>query len=223
MTGLIKLADGERHRRIRPLSFQAQAAPVPVPIDPEIVELRQRVLDLEALLAERDTAAKALSEAADAAFEKGEAAGHEAGREAAEDRSRELLELIGASGERAVAALERRLAATDRLAALLARTCLEKMFGAADSRSDLVCGLLRHRIDELRDEAVVEVRVSAADFESVEAVAGAAPGCRIVVSDALSSGDCTIGLKLGALDIGLGQQWDVLRSALEGMADEVPA
>jgi type III secretion protein L len=217
VTGIIKPGAAGFDGRIRPLvfdGFRASSAPEP---DPELVGLRRRVADLEVLMAERDAAAERLAAAVEAAFADGEAEGREAGRSEAEDRSGEALALLRASADRAAAALEKRLEAADRLAALLAKTCLAKMFGNRDARSDLVRGLISHQIEALREEMIVEVRVSTEDFASAEAAAAAAPACAVTVSDALSSGDCTIRLQLGALDIGLGQQWGVLRAALDGM------
>ena len=219
MTAIIKSGAAGYEARVRTIAFDNEvAAPAP-PSDPELAELRQRLLALEATLAERDAAAETLSEAAAGAYAEGEAAGREAGLAEAEDRSGEALALLQASADRALAAIAERLHETDRLAALLAKTCLDKMLGAPDSRSDLVRGLISHQIDALRRDTIVEIGVSAADFADPEAAAAAAPGCAVAVSDKLSSGDCTIRLQLGALDIGLGQQWGVLRAALDGMID----
>jgi type III secretion protein L len=215
VTGLIKSGAAGLDARVRTLVFDAAgnaAAPAP---DPELALLRERALDLEAALAERDATAVRLSEAAEAAFEEGEAAG----RAEADSRRAEALETLMENADRAVAALEERLEATDRLAALLARTCLDKMFGAAGPRGALVEDLIRHQLDALRQETMIEIRVSAEDFDCAEAVAAAAPACRTIVSDALASGDCTIRLGLGELEIGLGRQWDTLRAALDGMIE----
>jgi flagellar biosynthesis/type III secretory pathway protein FliH len=219
VSGLIKSDAAGLDARVRALVFDAAgnaAAPAP---DPELVLLRERALDLEAALAERDATAVQLSEAAQAAYEEGEAAGREAGRAEADAGRAETLERLQENAESAVAALEERLEATDRLAALLARTCLDKMFGAAGPRGALVEDLIRHQLDALRQEAVIEIHVSAEDFDCPDAAAAAAPACKIIVSEALASGDCTIRLGLGGLEIGLGRQWDTLRAALDGMIE----
>ena len=204
--------------RVRTIAFGDIAAAAP-PVDPELSGLRERVLELEARLAAGAAAAETLGKAADAAYAEGEGAGRAAGKAEADDRGRETLALLKASADRAVAALDIRLEATDRLAALLAKTCLDKMFGAPDARSDLVRGLIRHQIEALRRETVVEIGVSGADFPSPGAAAAVAPACTVAVSDALAPGDCTIRLGLGAIEIGLGQQWGTLRAALDGMID----
>lgn len=213
MTGVLKSGAAGIEARVRPLAFEP-AAPAS---DPELVLLRERALDLEAVLAERDATAARLIEAAEAAYGEGEAAGREAGRAEADARRDEALERLKEHADRAIDALEERLQVTDRLAALLARTCLDKMFGDPGSRRELVQDLLRHQLDALRQEAIVEIHVSAEDFDCAEAAAAAAPACTVIVSDALASGDCTIRLGLGALEIGLGQQWGTLSEALDGM------
>lgn len=213
MTGVIKSGAAGFEARVRPLVFGAAAAPAP---DPELTLLRERALDLEAALAERDATAERLIQAAESAYGEGEAAGREAGRAEADARRAEALERLKENADRAVGALEERLLATDRLAALLARNCLDKLFGASTGRAELVQDLIRHQLDALRQETIVEIHVSAEDFDPAEAAA-AAPACTTIVSDALASGDCTIRLQLGALDIGLGQQWQALRGALDGM------
>lgn len=217
MTGVIKSGADGFAARVRTIAFDRIATDFAAPPDPELAELRQRVLDLEAVLAERDATAETLTRAADSAYAEGEAAGREAGLGEAADRSGEALALLKDSADRAVALVEDALHESDRLAALLAKTCLDKMLGAPDGRSDLVRGLIRHQIEALRQETTVEIQVSAEDFPSAEAAAAAAPACTVTVSDALASGDCTIRLQLGALDIGLGQQWGTLRAALDGM------
>lgn len=219
MSGVIKSGAAGFAARVRTIAFDGAAAASPPPPDPELAELRRQILDLEALLAERDAAAETLSEAAESAYAEGEAAGREAGRAEADDRSGEALALLRDSAERAAAAVEKRLGETDRLAALLAKTCLDKMFGAPGSRADLVRGLISHQIEALRQETIVAIDVSAEDFACPEAAAAAAPACAVTVSDTLASGDCTIRLQLGALDIGLGRQWGILRAALDGMID----
>ena len=223
MTGLIKSGADGFEARVRTIAFDGAATAFVPPPDPELVALRQRALDLEAMLAERDAAAETLSRAAESAYDEGEAAGREVGRAEADDRSGEALACLKESADRAVAEIEQRLRETDGLAALLAKTCLDKMLGAPDSRWDLVRGLISHQIEALRQETVVEIKVSAEDFASAEAAAAAAPACIVTVSDTLASGDCTIRLQLGALDVGLGQQWGTLRAALDGMVVEAAA
>jgi type III secretion protein L len=216
VTGVIKSGAAGFEARVRPLVFDGAGGAAAPASDPELILLRERVLDLEVALAERDATAERLIQAVESAYGEGEAAGREAGRAEADARRAEALERLKENADRAVGALEERLLATDRLAALLARNCLDKLFGASGDRAELVQGLIRHQLDTLRQETIVEIHVSADDFDPA-AAAAAAPACMMIVSDSLASGDCTIRLQLGALDIGLGQQWEVLRGALDGM------
>lgn len=217
MSGLIKAgADGAaRVRAFALVGGGAMQAP-----DPELVALREQCLALEAALAERDEAAAVLAEKADAAYDDGEAAGREAGRAEADERRAEALELLEDASDRACADFTERLQAMDELAALLARTCLDRLFGEPGARADIVRDLIRHQMDGLRGDTPVEIRVSAADFAADAAIEG---GAQVVVSDALASGDCAIRLGLGTLEAGLDQQWGVLRAALTAMAGEAAA
>jgi flagellar biosynthesis/type III secretory pathway protein FliH len=203
---------------VRPFGFTTATAEPP-PVDPELLELRRRVIDLEAELAGRSEEVQRLALAAEAAFAEGEAAGREAGRAEADARRSEALDRLAKSAGRAVDTLDARLEATDRLAAALARTCLEQMFGTPGAREGIVRDLIRHQLAALKEEAVIEVRVSAEDFAAEDA-SSAAPGCSVTVSETLAAGDCTIRLRLGTLEAGLAQQWGALRSALEAMGDD---
>jgi flagellar biosynthesis/type III secretory pathway protein FliH len=217
MSGVIKSGAAGFDARVRPFAFTPAAA-APPQIDPELIELRQRVLDLEAALAGRVEEVERLTLAAKSAFADGEAAGREAGRVEADTRRGEALDLLTQSAARAVDALDARLEAADLLAASLARTCLEQMFGTAGARAGIVRDLIRHQLAALREETAIEVRVSAEDFAAADA-AEAAPGCAVTVSETLAAGDCTIRLRLGTLEAGLSQQWGALRAALEAMTD----
>jgi type III secretion protein L len=215
MSGLIKSGTDGIARRVRPFALvRAEVLPAP---DPELVALREQCLALEVALAEREEAITAVAEKAEAAWQDGEAAGREAGRAEADERRADALALLEDASDRACAELAERLQGMDGLAALLARTCLDRLFGDPGARADIVRDLIRHQVDSLRGEAVVEIRVSAEDFPTDTAIEGSAG---IVVSDALASGDCAIRLRLGTLEAGLDQQWGGLRSALSAMAGE---
>ena len=111
------------------------------------------------------------------------------------------------------------MAGLERLAALLARTCLDRMLLADDGRADTVAALLRSQLARLEADAAVRIQVSAEDFPSPEALQMLAPApCEIIASPSLKGGDCAIRLRLGTLEVGIGQQWGVLRDALEEMA-----
>lgn len=218
MTGLIKAGASDLAGRVR--AFAPGGAGVMArPVDPELGALREQCLGLEAALAERDAQIDALAAKSHAAFTEGEAAGREFGKADADARREEAIALLSESAERATAAFEARLEALEALAPLLARICLEKLFGEQSERAALVRDLVRHQLDLLREETAIEVRVSAEDFDASTGT-GIDSRCQIVVSDGLKSGDCSIRLELGTLEAGLDQQWGVLRTALVTMAEE---
>lgn len=217
MTALIK-PGSHAHGSVRPFALRAHIDGVAA-VDPRIAALRQQVETLEAELLERDEALAALASERDLARAEGEASGREAGLAEADARREEALALLEKTAASASKALGERLETMERLAALLARTCLDRLFGEAGARGKLVADLLRHQLERLRGAAIVEIEVAAQDFDADSVSSIASAGVRIVLADALDSGDCRIRLALGALEIGLDQQWGVL----SGILDEIAA
>jgi flagellar biosynthesis/type III secretory pathway protein FliH len=222
MTGLIKSGSAALPLRVRALApAMARAAP---PRDPEFDRLEAEVAALADALAAREEELEALSAEARDAFARGEAEGREAGRAEAEDQGAATLAALEDAAERALAKFADELAGMETLAALLARTCLEKMLIASEDRTRLVCDLIRGQAAALGAGAVVELRVSAEDFATPDALDQAQAalgerGCKLSASDSLASGDCTLALRLGALEIGLDQQWGSLRAGLDAIVD----
>jgi type III secretion protein L len=188
--------------------------------DPEIVRLAEANEALALALAARDETVAALEAKAETAYAAGEADGREAGRAEADDRESERRARIEEAAAAALAAVAAALDNTERQAALLARACLDRLFLAPENRATLVCDLIRRQVEALRGQAAVRIEVSAEDFADADALAAVAAGCEIAASPALASGDCTIDLALGAIDIGLDQQWGALRAALDGAIGE---
>ena len=211
MSGLLKSGSATLAERVRPLgAFAAQAA------DPERERLAAELAALAAALAERDEAIAGHA----GALEDAHREGREAGRREAEDESAAALAAIEAASERALAAFADELGEMETLAALLARTCLERLLLATEPRAALVCELIAGQARALDAEAMVRITVSASDFltaQDLEAVTASLGSrrCELVASDELDSGDCRIALRLGTLDIGLGQQWGSLRAILD--------
>lgn len=216
MSAILKSGSAAADAKVRAFG----ALPAAPARDPEIVRLEEENETLAAALAARDEAIAELGAKADAAYAAGEAEGREAGRAEAEDKESERLGRIGDAAAAALARVAGSLDETERQAALLARACLDRLFLAPEERAALVCDLIRRQVEALRGQTVVRIEVSAEDFSDAGALAAVAAGCEIAASPALASGDCTIALALGALDIGLGQQWGVLRAALDGAIGE---
>lgn len=191
--------------------------------DPELERLRAEVAELSADLAARDDRIATLALEIGAAFDKGEDAGREAGRRDAEDERAGMIAAIKEAADAALARLGKEMGALERLAPLLAETCLERMLLASEARIEVVTGLIRGQIGQIQAGAVLATQVSAEDFATPEALDGlraalADPAFEVAASKALASGDCTIALRLGTLNVGLGQQWGALRATLEAMA-----
>jgi flagellar assembly protein FliH len=191
-----------------------RAAEPPRP-DPELARLREALAEAEQKLTEQDRLLGEIPAAIEGALAEGE----EKGRAQAAEREAERLAIIGKAAEQALAGYAEGMAELERLAALLARTCLDRMLLADAGRTETVAALLRGQLTRLETETAVRIQVSAEDFPSPEALAALAPApCEIIASPSLREGDCTIQLQLGTLDIGIGQQWGALRDALEEMA-----
>jgi flagellar biosynthesis/type III secretory pathway protein FliH len=220
MTGVLKSGSLSLRERVRPL---AATAPYGAPAaDPERERLAGEVETLTAALAVRDDMIAGLGEEAARAFETGKAEGREAGREEAEDRNAELLATIEGAAGQALARFADELAAMERLALLVAQTCLDRMLLATEERTRIVEDLIRGQVAALSDGSALRIEVSARDFGAPDALAqlaasGASRGCEIAAAEALESGGCTIALQLGTLDVGLNQQWGAVRSELEAM------
>jgi len=196
------------------------AAPV---IDPEILALRRDLEALTARLAERDAEIVRLRKSGETAHAEGEAAGREAGRQAAEDRSEEILSSLRTGIDAALARYAEELASLGRLSALVAREGLAKLVGDGATRAALLEDMIRAQIEKIDGQAIVRIDVSRADFSDAEALdalkaALGDPRLDLRASDELDSGDCTIRLVLGALEVGIDQQWGRLSGVLSDLA-----
>ncbi|HEX4695797.1 hypothetical protein [Sphingomonas sp.] len=204
MTGLIKRASaGDAAMPLpRPATVAATDTET-LTVDPRIAELETEVARLQAELAdERRAAAEAIAVARLAG--RGDAAADDEGRTAAVERG---------LGD-ALAAWTDRLAEIDRLAVMLARTALAKVFGDDDDRADRVARTIAHHLGRLGEQAVIGVRVSAADFADEQLAALDSARGRVATDAVLAAGECRIDLKLGAIDVDPALQWVVLDRAL---------
>lgn len=222
MNGIIKSAALDALGSVRPIGAAPMAARRTVE-EEEGEHLRRRIAELERELGRRDEGIAALRVDVEEAFERGTAEGRKAGLGEAEDRQSERLALLEGALETAAAELRERLAAMERFAVLMARECLDVMLGDPEWRIELVCGLIRKQMAEIERSALLQVEVSAKDFPDDAALAGLASKVGVspeVVANRgdLATGDCTMTLRLGRMEIGLRQQWETLREALDEMA-----
>jgi flagellar assembly protein FliH len=215
MSVVLKSGSAALRAKVRPFGPRAHVQePEPARPDPEAERLRAALAEAQAALAERDDVIAGLPARIEAALAEGE----DKGRAAAESMEATRLDILDQAAKRGLALYAEEIASLERLAPLLARTCLDKMLLDDAERVKTVSALLHGQLARLEAGAAVRIQVAAEDFPSAEALAGLAPApCEIIPSPALASGDCTIQLRLGALEIGIGQQWGALRATLEEM------
>lgn len=209
MSGVIKRAEGAPAIEPLPSVRRVVAAPLP---DPQITALEERVRQLEQQLEEERTEAK-----------RAIATAHAAGRQAVQADDERRTELLAVAAEGALGEWHEHLAKLDGLAASLSATAISKMFGDASADlAALVGRTLRHHLDRLGRETVVEVRVSGADFPDDAAIAtlatAVAPGqARIVAVPDLPAGACRLSLLLGQVELDPAIQWATLERALHDL------
>ncbi|QXT34450.1 hypothetical protein KV697_11510 [Sphingomonas sanguinis] len=205
----------------------------PPPLTAILIDPRDEAIAL--LQAERDTLAAQLAEAGDriaradtqardhigAAREEALSEGRRAGLAAAETREAERVAAIARGVTQALAQFDARLSATEGLAAALARACLDRVFAQPDATAAMVTQALARHFATLRDDAVVTVRVSGADFSDGEALAAAVrDGARatVAIDRHLPSGACRVEARLGQVALDVPEQWSVLARLLDEMA-----
>ena len=217
MNALIKARAAASTERVRPLG-------APFPLErPDMAVLRERIGNLEQELRERCQLVDTLSTARAEAYREGEEAGRQAGLEEAEDRQNERLALLETALSQACGDVAVRLGAIERLAPLIARECLDKMFGESGDRAQIVEDLVRAQMARIDASALLCVEVARVDFGDEAALARLAaqfgsPSPRVEARDDLASGACTMTMRLGRIELGLDQQWRDLSGLLDDMA-----
>jgi flagellar biosynthesis/type III secretory pathway protein FliH len=202
MSAVIK--SGDASARVRPLTL-VNAVLRPTKEDEERDQFRRKIAALEGEIRNREILIAGLRAEAEAAFARGKTEGRDEGVASAGKREAERLALLDGAARESREQFETALLSLDRLSTVLARDVLEIVFGDAEYRGEA--------------SAVVEISVSAADFPDKKAAlsaanrAGVASRVSVVVADA-PSGSCAITLRLGRLEVGIDQQWGVLRERL---------
>jgi len=216
----------------------AAVAPVPPPVDAARRELERQVealsqqvatlTDDKAALAEtlevRDADLGRMERELEAAVAEAEASGRAAGLAEGAEAKAESLEILEGTAGKAMDQLRGDLRGMETLAVALAKAALAKVFGDDRDMAARVARLVRRQLEGLDRAAVLRIEVSAADFGDVAALgdlslAAGLEGIEIKALDLLPPGDCRIRLRLGELEVGLGQQW----SRLSGLLDETLA
>lgn len=202
----------------RALNSGAEAHPEP-PVDPVLA----RLTTLETELAERELSIAGHEAGLASAYADGEAAGRIAAEDDfVEDRGEALNALKDALGS-AKSELADALSALERLALLVAAEAVEKLLGDAAHYQETLARLISHQVSKIDAASIVSIDVSRDDFADTREVAAIKEtiGCvrdKLAVVDELAAGECRIKLAVGALDVGLGQQWGSIKTLLETLA-----
>jgi flagellar biosynthesis/type III secretory pathway protein FliH len=220
VSGLIKSADAAARVFLRPL-IDAPAPAAVAPIDPELLALRQLAEEQLLGLAERDAEIARLRDALAAASEAGRAEGRKAALDEATKLNARTLAVLQPAVQAALDRFAAALGSLDRLAALLARESLAIMIGEPGERAELLARMVALQVEAIEAAAILRIDVARTDFADPDTLAALAGGtaCEIRATDDLKSGDCTITLRLGALEIGIDQQWGRIADLLGTLAE----
>lgn len=225
MTGVV-IKSGVSVGKVRALSEgRAYVAPrEPSPMELELTELHAENQHLRAQLEEALGEAASLPAALEAARAEGRAEGRIAGKAEAEDLHEQALETLSAGIANAQDSLSGALQSVERLAPILARSCLERIFTEPGRYTDMVEQALRSQWAALAEEAVLAVEVSVHDFVDAAALQAlrsrsGRPEVEIRATEDLAAGQCRMKLLLGELLVGPQQQWAALSQVLAKLAD----
>jgi flagellar biosynthesis/type III secretory pathway protein FliH len=225
MSGLIRHRDAEANstvRPFRPLSGRAAVCPAQA-IDPQLILMQSEIETLQHQLETRDRQIEELAGAVEEAKAKGLEDGKAQGHAEAERGRDDFLAIIEEAATSALTDFHEALGSLERLAPLLASECLSRLVDEPANFEAVTAGILRLQLDKLENGSVVRVELSAKDFPSAAELEQfltrlGRPNLSVEASGALNAGDCRIKLSLGAIEVGIGQQWSELRSLLAEMS-----
>lgn len=228
MSSVIKSSAFAELSLVKPLQESPAPAATPAPRSPEAEEadrLGARVTQLERSIREMETAATGLRADIDKSYQRGRDEGYVNGLEDAGDKQDERLELLAQGVKQAMNELQAGIEAMERTAIVLARECLDVMFGDAGDRAVLVEGLIRRQLEQIDRGSLLRIEVSPVDFPDETALSALSAnagldGGMIVAKSRMPAGGCTMLLRLGQMDLGIDQQWRALRRTLGEMAGE---
>lgn len=212
MSALIKSGEGQAVRSFGLAPAAPAAKPKADPRDAKIARLEAEIAGL------REALAKAESHA-DIAIDDARRAGEAAGLAKAEDREADRLDALRSGLDAAREAFETKLAALEKLAPLVARASIEKLFGTVEDWSPMVQAMLAKQLALLRRSAVVAIRVSPADFAEARQIETLSAGdLRAGIDADLRAGAARIECKLGQIDLDARDGWSALSMLLAEMA-----
>lgn len=214
-------------------TLHALGAPITVPVtadaeDEERRSMVHRIAWLESDLRRCGEEVVELRSEIERAREEGREQGYESGLVAAEDRQAERLALLESAMQRAHASLVESMQSVVRLAPLLAQDCVDIILGDTANRADHVAGIVEKQLALLDRAMLVGIRVSRLDFPDDAALAAlsarvAPDAVHLVAAEEIPAGGCTMVMRLGCIQVGIDQQWPVLRALLGEMSlPEIP-
>jgi flagellar biosynthesis/type III secretory pathway protein FliH len=225
MSRIIKSSNATGQSGVRELTDPGGSAISVVSItkhDEERHGLLLRIAQLEDDLKRQKAETVNLNSEIERAREEGREQGYESGVIAAEDRQFERLGLLKKSMLLASDSVSLHLQSVGRLAPLLAQECLDIILGDAADRADLVARIVENQVSKLDAAMLVSIKLSRLDFPDDAALVQLAEqvgtNVAVMACDDVAPGGCVMTLKLGQMDVGLDQQWPVLRAALSEMA-----
>jgi flagellar biosynthesis/type III secretory pathway protein FliH len=223
MSAIIKSTSAKRPGAILSLEDARKADPANLAITSLEDQLRQKITTLETISRRQQEQIEILHKDVQQAFVEGEAQGKEQGLAEAEDKQAERFAVLQAGVQVALTSFEESMSSLERLALLLARDCVNVMMTESEARADLLCDMIRFQASTIEKSAIIAIEVSGEDFPDEQDLVVLAERAftgpvRLSVSKELEAGDCVIRLRLGQLEIGINQQWGVLRDLLDEMA-----
>lgn len=216
MRSVLKSGTGAVARAVRPLGFVQEISLQ----EQEHERLRGEIVRLQAEL--RAATASLMQEESRTAesYEAGRASGQAEGLSLAAQDDARRLELLQNTIEAALQQLRAQMAIVEEAGSLLARDCLEILFGETTSWDAALKQVLKLQLSKLDAALVLGIELSRSDFPDATALAniaihnGLRPG-KVVAREDFAPGSCIIRLRLGEIDVGIPQQWSILRKTLE--------
>ena len=198
-------------------SLAEESKPAPAPEDPELLALKAENKRLsEALQTLRTETEEAIS----AAREEGRS---QALAEFQRDETASL-DLLGRHLEDACSTIRSRVESWEAVSLAIAQTALSKVVYAPERYEEILAGMIRHLVDQVRRDSLLQVRVSPADFpdaSAVEALGAEIEGgdLKIIRDDAVNRGGCVLSLRIGEVESSLDYQWNRLVTLFEALAE----
>lgn len=189
----------------------------------QLKSLQARIAELEIGL---EVARRSAQTSAEDAYTQGFSAGIDEGQARSATEEHERTEKFQKGVGQAVQRLDTHLSKSGELALELTHLSLQKLFGEASYRGEAVSLMLTHQLTQIERGSILYVSVSSDDFDSVEGLRAILDGAghervELKLGSDLSSGQCVIDLKLGAIELDLDRQCQVLETVMAEVLGDV--